>query len=104
MSELKPCPLCRGTAEYERKGTARQSMIIVCDDCGLRCESGDVYGMTRVESYRWNTRPADAVREAAREVWESVPASHDPNDPMVQRHARALNALGAALAQDGRDS
>lgn len=37
--------------------------------------------------------------EAAGEVWASIPSTYDEKDPMVQRHARALNALGAALAK-----
>lgn len=41
------------------------------------------------------------LREAAQEVWDSVPASYEPDDPMVKRHAAALIALGAAL--EGRD-
>ncbi len=38
-----------------------------------------------------------AIAEAAQEVWDSVPGTYDANDPAVQRHAAALNALGAAL-------
>lgn len=37
------------------------------------------------------------VEKAAAEVWASVPASYDPHDPMVIRHAKALNALGTTL-------
>ena len=36
--------------------------------------------------------------EAAYEVSESIPASHDERDPMVRRHARALNSLRAVAA------
>ena len=40
------------------------------------------------------------VLEAAlREVFESVPATYDEQDPMVRRHAAALNAIPAALAR-----
>ncbi len=42
----------------------------------------------------------EALRDAARnmlarahEVWDSIPATHEDDDPMVQRHAKALNAL-----------
>jgi hypothetical protein len=56
--QLKSCPFCGGAPEIERKGTARVSMIIACTQCGARMESGDVYGMTKPESYRWNTRPS----------------------------------------------
>lgn len=53
---LKPCPFCGGEAEIERRGTHRQSMIIVCQECGARVESGDVMGMTPPERYQWNMR------------------------------------------------
>lgn len=38
-----------------------------------------------------------AVAEAAMEVRDSIPASFDDNDPLVQRHAAALNALNDLL-------
>ena len=53
---LLPCPFCGGKAEITRKGTARQSMIITCEDCGCIVESGDVYGLTRNDSLQWNHR------------------------------------------------
>ena len=37
------------------------------------------------------------LEKAAIEVWASVPASYDPSDPMMIRHAKALNALGTTL-------
>ncbi len=52
--ELLPCPFCGGRPEIERIGTARQSMIIACTNCGARVESGDVVGLTR--DYKWNHR------------------------------------------------
>jgi Lar family restriction alleviation protein len=39
--DLAPCPFCGGAAEFERRGTGRQSCIVVCGDCGARHESGD---------------------------------------------------------------
>lgn len=41
---------------------------------------------------------ARTLEEAAREVWNSVPATFEQTDPMVRRHAAALNALGALLS------
>ena len=38
------------------------------------------------------------VVEAGKEVWNSIPATHDYHDPMVMRHASVLNALNAKLA------
>jgi broad specificity phosphatase PhoE len=40
-----------------------------------------------------------AVEQAARDVWDTCPASYDPADPLVIQHAHALNVLSAALAQ-----
>lgn len=56
MSELLPCPFCgHRTPEFERRGTSRQSCIVVCGNCGCRHESSD-------EDERcgesWNTRAA----------------------------------------------
>jgi hypothetical protein len=31
------------------------------------------------------------------EVWDTVPGTYDANDPMVRRHAAALNAAGAVV-------
>ena len=53
---LLPCPLCRGGAEIERKGSHRASMIVTCTNCGCRVESGDVYGLTAPERMAWNRR------------------------------------------------
>jgi len=39
------------------------------------------------------------IEAAVREVWESIPASYDPQDPMVQRHAAALNALAPIVRE-----
>lgn len=41
---------------------------------------------------------AKELEAALREVWESVPASNDENDPTVRRHARALNAISPLLS------
>lgn len=71
----KPCPFCGGSPEYERVGTARQSMIIACQDCGAKVESNDVAGLMAVEEYRWNRH---------------VPLPDDKR--MVERAARALAA------------
>jgi len=69
MDELKPCPFCGGTAEIVRKGTARQSMVIACEDCGGGTESGEVYGLTAPENWLWNRRPV-TVSEGEAEVLE----------------------------------
>ena len=48
----------------------------------------------------------ERLEAVLREVWDSIPSSYDTDDPMVQRHAAALNALGSLLApaptKDGR--
>jgi hypothetical protein len=35
---------------------------------------------------------------ALREIWNSVPATYDPEDKVVQRHSAALRAIPAVLA------
>jgi hypothetical protein len=55
-TDLLGCPFCGGKPEIERHGTARQSMIIACTNCGCRMESGDVLGLTPVEAWAWNYR------------------------------------------------
>lgn len=45
------------------------------------------------------------LEAVARAVWDSIPATYDDTDAMVQRHAKALNALAVALAAcDEEDS
>ena len=39
----------------------------------------------------------DMAVELLREIWESVPATYVNTDPMVIRHAKALNASGKFL-------
>lgn len=55
-NELKPCPFCGGKAEFEQFGTARQSTIVACTQCGCRLESGE----TKRHGWPWNTRHAPA--------------------------------------------
>lgn len=52
-AKLKPCPFCGGRAVVERKGSARQSHIISCEDCCCRLETGEIWNAGRA----WNTRP-----------------------------------------------
>lgn len=53
MSEmLKPCPFCGGEAEVEQQGSARQSHVIACIDCGCRLETGETWNAGSA----WNTR------------------------------------------------
>lgn len=84
MSTLLRCPFCGGEAEIERKGSARVSMIIVCQDCGCRVESGDVYGLTQPESWHWNRRVKHAADEALQ-----LPVSYTEylNLPIAQKMA-----------------
>jgi hypothetical protein len=44
----------------------------------------------------------ERLRTAAQEVWDSVPATYEEADPMVIRHARALNDLGRVLESQRR--
>jgi hypothetical protein len=54
--KLLPCPFCGGEPYFERKGNIRESMIIICEDCGCIIESGDVYGLTANDRLKWNRR------------------------------------------------
>lgn len=66
--KLLPCPFCGGPAEVERPGTMRQSMIVVCQDCGARVESGDVTDLTRADSLAWNMRQEVVARALVRQL------------------------------------
>lgn len=52
-TQLLPCPFCGSEAIFERRGTARQSCIVVCTNCGCRHESGDEEGWN---GSSWNDR------------------------------------------------
>ena len=97
MTELKPCPFCRGRAKKVGPLTYDR---IECQDCSATLEAGCRWDDDSPELI-WNRRAPDPEKAelvaALREVWESVPVTYDPDDPMVQRHARALNAVGALL-------
>lgn len=54
LAALLPCPFCGNEApEFERMGTARQSCIVVCGNCGCRHESSDEGARC---GSSWNTR------------------------------------------------
>lgn len=57
--QLRECPFCGGEPSMARPGTARQSCIVVCIECGARHESGDV-GERSGSS--WNRRASDRQR------------------------------------------
>lgn len=64
--KLLPCPFCGGAAEFERKGNARHSCIVVCTDCGARHESGDAEWNS---GSSWNRR-ASGTRAVTEEMVE----------------------------------
>lgn len=53
--------------------------------------------MAECELLREENTRLRAIVEAARAVWNSIPATYDPQDVMVRNHASALNNLGAML-------
>jgi Lar family restriction alleviation protein len=55
MEKLKPCPFCGGEPEVQQQGTARQSHIIGCTDCGCLLESNEVWNA----GSSWNRRSFD---------------------------------------------
>ena len=120
MSELRECPFCGATPDINSPHT-------------FRCDQGDKWGFVEcccrgpevrtdympLESWRddaisaWNTRPADAVREAARALLEAdealwgYAASHTDMtgagwQSLREQFDARLADLRAALAQDGR--
>lgn len=58
-ADLLPCPFCGGAAKFERLGTARQSCIVACDNCGARLETGEIWN----RGAQWNTRHPGAKSE-----------------------------------------
>lgn len=62
--DLCPCPFCGGAAEFERRGTPRQSCIVVCSECGAKHESGDTWN----SGYSWNQRAGSPVLSFLRTV------------------------------------
>ena len=54
--DLAPCPFCGGEPAVERPGTARQSCIVACTNCGGRLESNEIGS-----GHHWNRRAADAL-------------------------------------------
>jgi Lar family restriction alleviation protein len=57
MLDLDPCPFCGGEAEIERTGTARQSTIYACQNCGCRLETGETFN----HGAQWNQRAVTVV-------------------------------------------
>lgn len=53
---LRPCPFCGGSASFARHGTARQSCVVTCDQCGCSHESGDVGERSGTS---WNRRVSE---------------------------------------------
>jgi hypothetical protein len=58
-SELKPCPFCGDKPVFERLGTARQSCIVKCLNCGCSLETnesgdscGELWNCQENEQYR----------------------------------------------------
>lgn len=98
---LLPCPFCRGPAAIERPGTSRQSMIVACEYCGARVESGDVLGMTPDGSLSWNRRDSadlDRLRAALRGMMTgSIPGDDGRWDRVAMPTDAAMNAARAAL-------
>ena len=106
MSEdLKPCPLCRAPADMERRGTARQSMVIACTHCGLSLESGDVVGLTKPEDYAWNRRVSDNLNPrtetpASIATWQLATFGPATNASYAARANRELAELIQWLIDD----
>lgn len=60
MNNLKECPFCGGSAEFERLGNRGQSCIVVCENCGCRLETNEEG--EHCDS-QWNNRHCDRSYE-----------------------------------------
>ncbi len=91
---LAPCPFCGNTnPKFERMGTARQSCIVVCGNCGCRHESSDE-GARNGSS--WNDRAALSSQPPA-PSWQPIEtAPHESGLYLTmigeQRHIARFNA------------
>lgn len=77
-----------------------EQSIAVETSSGLR-----VCCQTRLEAGHIEWCPVGKVKrgmeelvQALQEIWDTVPSSYEPDDPMVQRHACALNRIPDLLA------
>ena len=87
--------------ELERANAALRADIAnwpVCDQHKPGLWDGDPPCVI-CEAHREHAVLAE-VRGLLTEIWHSIPSSYDEADPMVQRHARALNALQAWAAKE----
>lgn len=107
--KLLPCPFCGGEASLDldgaRRGTPRQSCIVVCLDCGARRESSDEGDLS---GSAWNKRHLAVTPVAA--APEAVPASPWPSRPPdfnrwyadAARFLAFVHAHPRAWCRDGR--
>lgn len=63
MSELKPCPKCKGNAEHRRVGDQKQYYAFFCSACGYtpvqNCEArSTIWGAKRI----WNRRVGEGEK------------------------------------------
>lgn len=70
MSKLKKCPFCGGDADYVRKGTARVSNIVSCNECGVSVECGATFNFHRT----WNSRQESKQLQASQAEVERLKA------------------------------
>lgn len=86
---LKPCPFCGGEPEIERTGTARQSCIVACTECGARRESGEI-GAGR----DWNMRTLPS------EQAQVLACARDEIRPWDTDEEGASRCKGCGVGQD----
>lgn len=99
MSELRECPFCLSLQGQRIASYSRRKTYVLCVRCRAQGPIQNASDPVRADAEKaWNTRPADAVREAAKKAvrewrsWTNTPADFE----------EAMHALRAALAQDGR--
>ena len=74
-ADLKPCPFCDGQPAFERRGTPRQSCIVLCGNCGCRHECSDE---NERSGQSWNDRAADRRLTAAPSAPTAQPQAEPP--------------------------
>jgi hypothetical protein len=104
-TRLRGCPFCGGAAAIERAGSARQSNIVACTDCGCRVESGDIFDPGRSWNARVPARMSQRFR-AAEQVKPPYDCETCRDDPMVCASIPGLRHCEKAMRyheQEGRD-
>ena len=95
---------CGGTDEandrcdcgwLQREGAHKYILTLEAENETLRAnvDSGLLSLSVKIAENARLTARIQELELLLREIWDSIPSTYDENDPMVQRHAKALNAI-----------